>query len=314
MSVTSGVGARTEHHNLAVAAVGLAVTAWGLTGVILKSLDMQAIAVGFWRFGLFAVILAVINQARGNRFSLDLMRRTALAGVFLAGDVMLFFTAIKTTTVVNATTIAALQPVIITAIAVPMFGERVKRRDVLAAVIAIGGVIVIITQSAGTPEWNGWGDLAALVGTFSWSMYFVIAKHKGNGLPAVEFTIGTGLWVGVYTFPVGLIAGQDMGPPGPSEWLALLALLALGGVFGHLMMNWAIPRVPLWLSSTLTLLTPVVSSLAAWLWLDEPLTRWQLLAIAVVVGSLAAIVMAQVEQSPPPDDPALGAVVTGEQG
>ena len=58
----------------------------------------------------------------------------------------------------------------------------------------------------------------------------------------------------------------------------------LGGVFGHMLMNWALPRVPLWLSSTITLLMPVVSSLAAWMWLDEPLTAWQLAAMGVVRG------------------------------
>lgn len=309
----AGRGAQSQH-TLGVTAVGIAVTSWGLTSVLIKSLDMDSVAIGLWRFGLFAVLLAVVNQLRGERFGLHVMRRTALAGVFLAGDVMLFFTAVKLTTIVNATTIAALQPVMITAVAVTVFGERVQLRDVLAALIAIAGVVVIITQSAGTPEWNGWGDLAALAGTVSWSMYFVVAKRRGGDIPVFEFTIGTGLWVAVYTLPVGLIVGQHMGPPGASDWPALLALFLVGGVFGHLTMNWAIPRVPLWLSSTLTLLTPVVSSIAAWIWLDEPLTAVQVAAIAVVVGSLAAIVIAQVDRSPEVPEAALGAVVAGEPG
>ena len=54
-----------------------------------------------------------------------------------------------------------------------------------------------------------------------------------------------------------------------------------------------IARVPLWLSSTLTLLIPVLASVAAWIWLDEPLTAVQLIAMVVVVGALAIIVTAR---------------------
>ena len=54
----------------------------------------------------------------------------------------------------------------------------------------------------------------------------------------------------------------------------------------------------LWLGSTLTLLIPVVSSIAAWIWLDEPLTWIQIAAMAVVLGALATIVMSQRQPEP----------------
>ena len=57
-------------------------------------------------------------------------------------------------------------------------------------------------------------------------------------------------------------------------------------------------RVPLWLGSTLTLLIPVVGSLTAWIFLDESLTGVQLAAMAVVLASLASIVMTQRKPEP----------------
>jgi threonine/homoserine efflux transporter RhtA len=59
------------------------------------------------------------------------------------------------------------------------------------------------------------------------------------------------------------------------------------------LMNWGIPRLPLWLSSTLTLMIPVLASLAAWVFLDEALTVIQLVAMGVVVAALGVIVSAQ---------------------
>jgi drug/metabolite transporter (DMT)-like permease len=96
-----------------------------------------------------------------------------------------------------------------------------------------------------------------------------------------------------------------MSPPPSSEIVPLVALLVVGGLLGHSLMNWGIPRLPLWLSSTLTLLIPVFASVAAWIFLDEALSRWQLLAMAVVVGALALIVVAQRRPVPvlPPQAP-----------
>ena len=65
------------------------------------------------------------------------------------------------------------------------------------------------------------------------------------------------------------------------------------GLLGHNTMNWSLQHVPLWLASTLMLLTPVVASSLAWLVLDEALTALQMIAMALVVASLAMIVRNQ---------------------
>ena len=72
-----------------------------------------------------------------------------------------------------------------------------------------------------------------------------------------------------------------------------MALTFGSGLLGHTMMNWSIQQIPLWISSTFTLGIPVVSAIAAWLWLDEPLTTVQVIAMGVVLAALAGIVTAQ---------------------
>jgi drug/metabolite transporter (DMT)-like permease len=240
--------------------------------------------------------------ARGGRLSRRLLWTAAPGGLLLSGDVLLFFTAVKVTNVVNATTIGALQPLVIAVFATQLFDERISRREIVAALVAIVGVVVIVTQSAGTPEWSGAGDLAALGALFCWSGYFVVAKRLSGRLTPMQFTTGTSWWVAIIALPLGFVFGQDMSPPSPSDWPYLILLLFVGGVLGHSLMNWGIPRLPLWLSSTLTLLIPVLASLAAWVFLDEPLTAIQLVAMACVVAALSVIVTAQ--SAPAPLQPA----------
>jgi probable blue pigment (indigoidine) exporter len=286
-------------------AVSAAVAAWGVTGVLIKSIDMDPIAIAAWRFLLYAVLLTVWLSARGSRLSVRILRGSFAGGAFLAADVMLFFTAVQLTNIVNATTIGAMQPIVIAVFATRVLGERIHGREYAAAAVAIVGVVVVITQSSGTPEWSGLGDLAAVGALLTWSAYFIFAKRAAGTLTPLEFTVGTGWWVAALSFPTGLLVGQDMSPPPSSELVPLLALLVVGGLLGHSLMNWGIPRLPLWLSSTLTLLIPVFASIAAWVFLDEALNAWQLAAMAVVVGALAVVVVAQSRPTPvlPPQAP-----------
>ena len=298
----------TEHQpgfRAGLAAVAAAVAAWGVTGVLIKSIEMDAIAIAAWRFLLYAVVLTVWLYARNGRLSVRIFRASLAGGVFLAGDVMLFFTAVQLTNIVNATTIGAMQPIVIAVFATQVLGERIDSREYLAAAAAIVGVVVVITQSSGTPEWSGIGDLAAVGALLTWSAYFIVAKRVAGTLTPLEFTVGTGWWVALFSFPTGWLVGQDMSPPPGSEILPLVTLLVLGGLLGHSLMNWGIPRLPLWLSSTLTLLIPVFASISAWLFLGEALTGWQLLAMAVVVSALATVVLAQRNPAPvlPPQAP-----------
>lgn len=305
MSDRSGEEAARRDLRIGLPAVIGAVAAWGVTGVIIKSIEMDPLSIAAWRFLAYAVLLTAWMRLRGGRLSIDLLRAALPGGLFLAGDVMLFFTAVQLTNIVNATTIGALQPIVIAAFATRILGERISPREYGAALIAISGVVVIITQSSGRPEWSGIGDLAAVGALLAWSGYFIVAKRTAGRLSPLEFTVGTGWWVAAFSFPIGLIFGQDMGPPPGSELAALTLLLLIGGFFGHSLMNVGIPRLPLWLSSTLTLLIPVCASLAAWVFLDEALTVWQLVAMGVVLGALAVVVTAQSRPAPvlPPQAP-----------
>jgi drug/metabolite transporter (DMT)-like permease len=295
-----------SEQRLGLVAIGVAISAWGVTGVIIKSIDMDAIAIAFWRFLIYAALLTAWMYARGGSMSWRVLRIAAPGGILLSLDVILFFTAVKHTNVVNATTIGALQPLVIAGFASRLFGERIRGREIVAALVAIAGVIVVITQSSGTPEWSGAGDLAAVGALFAWSGYFVFAKRSNAELTPFEFTTGSAWWTAAVALPAGFAFGQDMSAPPESEWVPLIALLLIGGVLGHTLMNWGISKVPLWLSSTLTLLIPVLASIAAWVFLDEPLTAAQLVAMGVVVGALAVIVTSQTAPTPlqPTDSPA----------
>jgi drug/metabolite transporter (DMT)-like permease len=91
-----------------------------------------------------------------------------------------------------------------------------------------------------------------------------------------------------------------MSIPNVNQWAVLLALVIIGGLFGHSLMNWSLTRIPLWIGSTLTLLIPIVSSIIAWIALDEALTAIQLGAIGLVIIALSVIITSQRNPTPTP--------------
>jgi len=284
--------------NLGLLGVLVAVLAWGASGPIIKAIDMDGLAIGFWRFLIYCMVLAGWMRARGAGVRLHTVRASAAGGISLGLDVVFFFSAVKLTNVVNATTIGALQPIIVAIVAAKFFGERIRVRDVAAALIAIAAVVVIVIESSGTPEWSPLGDLLAVGAVFAWSGYFIFSKRSKGVISPQEYTAGTGLWTAIICLVAGLAFGEDMSPPDSGAWLPLLALTFGAGILGHSIMNWSLVRVPLWLGSVLTLLIPVVGAILAWIFLGEALTAIQIAAIFVVVGALASIVMSQDEPEP----------------
>jgi drug/metabolite transporter (DMT)-like permease len=284
--------------NLGLLGIGVAVMAWGASGAVIKYIDMDGLAIGFWRFLIFAGALIVWMRIRGVSMSTHVLRASAAGGVSLGLDVVFFFSAVKLTNVVDATTISALQPVIVAVVAARFFGERIRGRDVASALVAIAAVVVIVIESSGTPEFNWRGDLLAVGAVFAWAGYFVFSKRSKGVISSQEYTVGTALWTSAICLVAGFVFAQDMSPPDAADWVPLLGLTFGAGILGHSIMNWSLVRVPLWLGSVLTLLIPVVGAVVAWVFLGEALTAIQIAAIAVVVGALASIVLSQDRPEP----------------
>lgn len=271
----------------------LAVSVWGVASIIPKELAMGGLAIASYRFGMYAITVGSLMGLRGNRIDGRIMRRSFGGGVALGLDVAFFFSAVKLTSVANATVIGALQPVVVAIIARRVFGEIVPRRDVALGAVAIAGVAVVVFAGAADAPTDWRGDLLAIGALLSWSGYFVMSKRAPTSITTNEYTVGVAIWVALINAPLAIVFGQSLALPEGDEWLWLAAMAFGAGVLGHTVMNWSLKQIPLWLGSTFTLLVPVVSTSAAWAFLDEPVTAVQAAAIGVVLLSLTGVVTSQ---------------------
>jgi drug/metabolite transporter (DMT)-like permease len=285
------------------AAVLVAVSVWGGVGVVVRYVEgIDGLVLGFHRLWIGTVVTVAAFYATGRRLSWRVLRRSVPGGLAFAGDIVLFFSALKHTTVANATVVGALQPALVLVVAGPLFGEKVTKALVTATVVAIGGVALVVYGSADEASWSPLGDVLAVGALLTWTAYFVASRQVRRELDAFEYLTGMIVVATAAVAPVALVFGGRLDPGGAGEW-AWIALLAVGsGGFGHLLLNWAHDHLDLSVMSLLTLAVPIVAVITAALLLDEPLSGLQLAGMAVVVVALAVVVRGSPEVPEPADE------------
>ncbi len=271
----------------------VAVSAWGVSSVIAKEVDMEGLAVAAYRFGTYGLVVAALMAARRHRIGWNVMRASMAGGIALGFDVALFFSAVKLTTIANATVIGALQPIVVAIAANRVFGEVIRPRDMALGLVAIAGVVIVVLSAASDAPTDWRGDLLAVGALFAWSAYFVFAKRAKDVISTNDYTVGAALWVAIINAPLALLFGQSLGWPTLESWGWLLLMAFGAGMLGHAVMNWSLQQIPLWLGSTFTLLVPVVSTAVAWAFLDEPVTKVQVGAIVLVLVALTGVITGQ---------------------
>ncbi len=279
---------------LGVPAAAVAMVGWAASGVIAKGIsELGPLAVVFWRMWLYTGLVALFLWAKRTPLQLFSVKVSFWGGASLAFDIMLFFVALRLTTVANATVVISLQPLLMLILAPRIFGEQPSRRHWSLALVAIGGIAVVVFGSSGLPEWGLLGDLLAFGALFAWTGYFVFSKLSTQKISAAQYTGGSALVCSLVCTPFALASGQVFHWPSAGAWL-WLGILAVGpGLASHMLMNWSLVRIPSWLGATMTLAIPVTSTLMAWAFLGDQVSPWQFIGMAVVMFALSVVVLDQ---------------------
>jgi drug/metabolite transporter (DMT)-like permease len=236
------------------------------------------------------VMIGAAYLAKG-RLSWALLRRAALPGVLFGLSIISGFLSFTHTSVANATLISTLEPAVILFVAPKLFGDRSSGRQISLAVVAFAGIalVVLAASDASGASWRG--DLAAVANLALFTVYFIKMKHIRNAGVHAGSLIASVFLVGAITVtPWALIAGDDLGSVSARGYGMLMLMVVGPGLTGHGLMTWAQRHLDITVASLLTLLSPVLSTIAAWAIYDERLTTWQVVGALVVLGALAGIV------------------------
>src|SRR3954454_14252204 len=213
---------------LGLVAATAAVVSWGIGPVVVKDTDLHGLAVAFYRLNLGALLSVVILYGTGRRLSWRLLVAAIPGGLAFGMDILLFFSAVKLTTVADATVISALQPALVLLVVGRLFGETVHRFDVAWTGVAIGGVAVVVFASGSVAGRSLAGDLLATLALGAWAWYFVAVKQARRHFAALEYQTALALVAAVIVSPVALMSRQSLHVPNTHTWVLLGITIVMG--------------------------------------------------------------------------------------
>ena len=276
-------------------ASALAASLWGFGGIFAALAFAPGLVVAFYRLWLGALVLVIISFAVGQPISWKTVKSTWLGGVFLAGDMMMFYCAVRLTSIVDVSVIGGLQPALVIVFARRMFNEHLGRWEFLWIFVAMAGVTIAVIGPSPAEHHRLAGDLLAVGTLISFSAYWLASKRARENTPAMEYTAGVMTVAAAVTTLVVVATGQDLLRVHATDWV-WIALLALVPGTGHFLMNWAHRFVAASVSSAISCLSPLVASVVAIPILGQPLSGLQI--TGELIGLAAVAVVAALSRNP----------------
>jgi drug/metabolite transporter (DMT)-like permease len=274
-------------------AVTLAVFAWGFGPLFVKGIDASAPTIVFWRVLIGTVVAVAFAYLVGGRITVRLVVLAFPVGAVFALSFIFGFASFQETSIVNATLIPALQPVLILLLATQMFGERRTGVELAYAGLALAGVVMVVA-GASSEGASLEGNVFAVLNLLVFSAYFLLGKRaRDTDVHAWSFLAAVFMCACVVVTPWALLASHDLGGIQGTDWLLLLGLVFLPGMVGHGLMMWAHHYVDVSVTSMMTLANPVVSIAGAWILFDQDLAPTQIAGGVVVLVALGAILRRQ---------------------
>gem|GEM_PF-1389556 len=256
---------------------------WAGGGLIARAAPLSGPTLAFWRCLLAAATYQAILAFRGRPPSWAHLRSGALGGVGFGLSVVFLFVALKTTTLVSATVIGSIQPLLLAAIT-HRYSQQLSRLLWISSAAAVGGtVLVVVGSSTRSGDWSVTGDLIALLAVGTNIVYVLSTKRARSTMEPLEFQAAM-LWVATLTvLPIAAVLSIGGTPfvPTLDGWQAIVALIAVGGT-GHLLFTHAQGHLSVAAASAIAMTEVLAVAIGAAVLFDQPVGPVQILGMAVV--------------------------------
>lgn len=233
-------------------------------------------------------------------------RRFALLGLLGVGLYnALQYLALRTSSPVNVTLVAASTPVWMLILGRMLYGIPVSRQAVIGSVLSLAGVAVVLSQGSLTHLLQIQlvpGDAWMLLAALNWAWYsWLLARPPAGGYPArirgdwaafllAQIAFGLG-WSGLMTageWLLPLAAGREA-PTLVWGWpmVAALVFVAVGpSLLAYRCWGAGVTRVGPAIAGFFNNLTPLIAALLSAAVLGEPPQPYHALAFALIVGGI----------------------------
>ena len=267
----------------------VAITLMALAPSVIKLSEMEIFRLIFWRLLVASFFYLNLYVFTKRKLSFKEVRFSLAGGLVFGVQLILFFSSIRETSVLNAMVIGSLQPIIFLFIATRFFNERPSRSIYYWSFLSLVGTALTIQTGREEGVTSISGDVLAFFGMLLFCLYFVVSKKARTEIDSVPYQFWLTIFALIPVSVAALTIGEGLSPPSGKEWFPVLIISLIPGT-GHLLQNFAHGHVSLVLMGLINLLAVAIVPLYAWWLLEEKPGLVQLLGIALVIGTLAMVV------------------------
>jgi drug/metabolite transporter (DMT)-like permease len=263
-------------------AMWVAVASFSIADAIAKWHGQEgfaAVQIVFFRyvFGLIPVAIALyvagFHQVRTNRPAAHVFR-----GVLMSVALALFFWGLKYVPLAEAIAVAFTSPLFITALSVPVLGERVGMARWLAVIVGFAGMLVIVRPGADTfrPEM-----LILVAGTAVFALGITYTRR----LARTETVTTMFTWTTIVAIAVFAPLAWWTWKLPQADHLAGFAVLGLIGGMAHYLVIVAYRNAPAAVIAPQEYMALVWGAIIGWIVWSEVPSGWTWLGAAIVAGA-----------------------------
>jgi drug/metabolite transporter (DMT)-like permease len=281
------------HSGAAYLWLAAAVASISLGSILVRQAQAPALAVAFYRVGLATLLLLPFALPALWRSARDLSggQRAALlgSGVALGVHFATWIASLSYTSVAASVLLVNTAPLFTLAFSRAFLGETVTPAVLGAMALALGGAVLIAVG-----DWAGgslWGDVLALAGAVTLSLYHVAGRGLRRALPLRAYMLGVWGTAAATVAVFALVARVPLTGYTPHTWLNFVALAVIPTLLGHGLVNRSLRLLPAPTVGLFLLGEPVLAGLLAYLRFAEQPGAWALAGGAVILAALAVVTL-----------------------
>lgn len=269
----------------------LGALAIGFSPIFVRLSEVGPIATAFNRVVLalpFFYVMVWLQPKAATRAACTraVLLPTIIGGAFFACDLGFWHWSIKLTSVANATVLPNFAPVVVVIAAWLLYGERVSQRFMAGLAVAMAGIAVLLGNSFSLSTSHLMGDLLGLSTSLFYGGY-ILAVSRARRTASAMFIMAVGGTVSsVISWIVAAAAESQVWPQTSHGWTIALLQSATVQAGGQALIAASLAHVPAGFGATVLLLQPVVAALVAWILFNEPLSLWQAVGAAAILGGV----------------------------
>lgn len=276
---------------LAIIALVLDAVIWGLTLPIMKYAlgEIPPFSLALGRFSIASLLALIFFGFKDLK-----LKDFAQIGIFtLFGinlSIGLLLLGLDHTQAIDATLILSLSPIITAYLAHTLIREKISTIHKIGLVLGVVGVsfyLLVPSLTGQTTKLSLLGDLLILISNIAAAIYTIGSKklftiYNAKQISAVSFLIGA----------LGFLPGSIIESTRHPGWLnhvstgSVISILFLGIVSSFLAYSlyiWGLSKVKVYITANLSNLSPLISILAAAVFLKETLTIYFFFSFALVL-------------------------------